>query len=253
MSDKTEKKKTPHVEHWWHVLAIPPLLFLSAVMSWTLLKIAPDMSLTAALTPLAIGFGAGMLCFTLLFRLEDFYVFGHELTHWFFAKLFLRQTCGISRIKVKENGGCVLIENPNFWIILAPYFVPFYLLLWCAAYGVWRLAIGNAFPEIAEPVFFGGFGLFYAYHVVMTLWALFDGQKDLQDCGPTFSISLIIFMNLVALYVTIVACNGRWERDLQITWQILIIQASWLDQVLTDACSQLWRFIDVNILKSGNG
>jgi hypothetical protein len=251
MSDQSAKN-TVHAERWWHVLAIPPLLFLCAVMSWTLMKIIPDMSLVAALTPLVVGFGSGLLYFTLLFRFEDFYVFGHELTHWFVAKLFFRQTCGLSRIKVKENGGCVLIQNPNFWIILAPYFVPFYLVLWCVVYGVWRMGTGNAFSDIVEPTFFGGFGVFYAYHVVMTLWALFDGQKDLHDCGPTFSISLILFMNLVALYITIVACNGHWQRDLQTTWDILIIQAQWLDQVLTEAGRQAWQFIDANILKSGN-
>lgn len=250
MSDKPTQK-TAHAERWWHVLAIPPLLFLSAVIAWTLMQIVPDMSLAAARTPLVVGFGSGLLYFTLLFRFEGFYVFGHELTHWFFAKLFFRKTCGLSRIKVKENGGSVLIENPNFWIILAPYFVPFYLLLWCAVYGVWRMGTGNAFAGIVEPAFFGGFGVFYAYHAVLTLWALLDGQKDLQDCGPIFSVSLILFMNLIALYVTIVACNGHWLRDLQTTWGILVIQAQWLDQMLTEAGRQIWHFIDTSILKSG--
>ena len=92
--------------------ALPALVHSSLRETWTGGTLL--ISFTAGFVVLGLGPGAGLSV-----RL---YVFGHELTHWLTARLFRRRT---GAFHVGGDRGYVMVERPNVWITLAPYFVPF--------------------------------------------------------------------------------------------------------------------------------
>ncbi len=138
---------------------------------------------------------AGILLFH-HFPLIPLYIFGHELIHWFTAKLFRLRT---GRIRLRRNQGSVEIDHPNVWVILAPYFVPFYALLFLGM-------LGQLYWFVPQPPPWVGWlaailiGLSYGYHIALTWRALRMGQEDLRIHGVLFSLSLIAMMNLLLLY-----------------------------------------------------
>ena len=74
---------------------------------------------------LAAGGALGLMLFGVS-PLRPLYVIGHELTHWLAAKITFRKT---GEIKLKWNQGYIEIIEPNGFIALAPYWVPFYFML----------------------------------------------------------------------------------------------------------------------------
>lgn len=164
------------------------------------------------------GLAGGFILFTYLFRFTPFYVFGHEMTHWLTAKLFLKETGAFCS---KADRGYVVIKNPNFWIILAPYFVPFYFLLLAGLCGLFDLF----FPPLPRPFVYAlasSLGLTYSYHWVMTLTALRQGQADLKRCGTIFSLSLIAVGNALFLYLALLTSTGHWRDGGQLLLARLI-------------------------------
>ena len=142
------------------------------------------------------GFLVGLPLFY-RFRCIPCYVFGHELTHWAVATLFLRKT---SNIRLSLNSGSVDVDRPNIWIILAPYFLPFYMLLILGIYGI-VLLFDPPFPAWVDITIAAIIGLSYAYHVILTCIAISKGQQDLQINGVVFSLSLIIVCNVFFVYL----------------------------------------------------
>lgn len=158
------------------------------------------------------GLAAGFLLFTYLWRFTPLYVFGHEMTHWLTARLFLKETGAFC---CKADRGYVVIKDPNFCIILAPYFIPFYFLLLAGLCGVCDLF----FPPLPRPFVLAlaaALGLAYSYHGVMTLIALRQGQADLKRCGTLFSLSLIAAGNAAFLYLALLTATGHWRAGGQL-------------------------------------
>ena len=125
------------------------------------------------------------------------YVVGHELTHAFAAVLSGAQ---VKKFQVGTEGGHVEVTAVNPFIALAPYCVPFYTLLWIAAYKVWGL-LGGAGRH--DAVFAAGMGLTLSFHLWYTVSTLVGAkQPDLEKAGGVvFSLALIALANglLVAL------------------------------------------------------
>jgi hypothetical protein len=141
-----------------------------------------------------VSFTFGLIVFSLVSPFIRVYVVGHEMTHWLAAKVFRRKTSGF---KVSKTTGSVRIERPNMWIILAPYFIPIYTIIWILTVkfaGLWFTA------PWAPIVLYGGVGITYAYHIVMTVFALSKSQSDLRFYGHIFSLCLIIMINISILY-----------------------------------------------------
>ena len=73
-------------------------------------------------------FTAGMILFVILYLITPqnvlmyVYVFGHEVTHALWAKLFGGRVA--DHFHVSLEGGHVLTDRVNTWIALAPYFFP---------------------------------------------------------------------------------------------------------------------------------
>lgn len=190
---------------------LTPLLTLaSGAIIWTLFDLPINLSVRYAVFPCLIAFLAGVIFFSLGCRFSGLYVLGHELTHWLAAKLFLRRTGPLS---VGLRGGCVPVERPNLFIVLSPYMFPLFSLIWIGLYGF--LLIFRPHPGLPLIcVFYGGVGLTYAYHVVMTSVALWRVQQDLKLYGPTFSLAVIVFGNAAVLFTALVIAGRHWETAL---------------------------------------
>jgi hypothetical protein len=75
----------------------------------------------------AIALGAGVVTWLVVYlfmpRTMWLYVLGHEFTHALAAMLAGGK---ISSFQVSAKGGHVITDRVNWWITLAPYFVPLY-------------------------------------------------------------------------------------------------------------------------------
>ncbi|OGV79722.1 MAG: hypothetical protein A3K19_06400 [Lentisphaerae bacterium RIFOXYB12_FULL_65_16] len=182
------------------------LLFLSGGLAGAILALPGQLHRQAVLMPAGIGFLSGAIVFALVCRFTPVYVLGHELTHWFTAKLFLRQT---GTLEVSASKGSVAVSGANVWIVLAPYFVPIYTLLWIGIYGVLCFWVRTPGPIVTH-VFYAGLGVTYAFHVVLTAWALYQGQQDLSLYGAFFSLAIILFCNLLLVFLSVIVAARAW-------------------------------------------
>src|SRR5437016_6156471 len=73
-----------------------------------------------------VGYGLWLLVFCFLPKPVRTYVLGHELTHALWALLMGARVSGL---KVGKAGGQVQTSKTNWAITLAPYFFPFYAVL----------------------------------------------------------------------------------------------------------------------------
>ena len=125
------------------------------------------------------------------------YVLGHESTHAIWSLLFGGK---LKKIKVRSDGGHVLITKSNFLITLAPYFFPFYSVLIFIIY-----AISNIFWNLASyvSIFYLLIGLTYAFHITLTYKILKIKQPDIVHEGYIFSAVIIILGNMLILLIGI--------------------------------------------------
>lgn len=152
---------------------------------------------------LAAGFAAWTVLFSLVRVPDAVYVLGHELTHAAWALCTFQR---VGRIRVSSDGGSCVVSNPGMFTTLAPYFIPFYLLvllllrlvlsIWfdMAAYAVWWLA---------------ALGFAYGFHLTYTIKALFEvDQPDVREYGRVFSYVAIVLFNLLLLGLGLVWVTG---------------------------------------------
>lgn len=148
-------------------------------------------------------FGIGVAVWTFIFaasmwiygepRFLRVYVFGHELTHAFWAWALGGK---IFSFKATRDGGYIETNRTNFWIALTPYFHPLYSILIIELYGV-----ASWFYDLSgfTPLLFGMLGLTWAFHFSFTLWMIPKGQSDLASHGTIFSLLVIYLMNIITL------------------------------------------------------
>jgi hypothetical protein len=143
---------------------------------------------------------AGMLLFGVLFFIIPRrvlmlpYVFGHEVTHALWVKLFGGNVA--DRFHVSLDGGHVLTDRVNTWIALAPYFFPLYSILLITLYGAASLA---ADLTSYRWILFLLLGFTLAFHLVFTCLLITKGQPDLHYGGTFFSLMVIYLINLLIL------------------------------------------------------
>jgi hypothetical protein len=138
-----------------------------------------------------VGGGLAYLTAHLLFRKPILtYVFGHELSHAFFAMLF---GGSVKSFHASDRGGRVTITKSNFIITLAPYFFPFYTFMVLLAYwGATAAEVRGAAPWL---VFFSG--TTFTFHLVLTVTFLQVDQDDIREHGVIFSYPLIYLFNVL--------------------------------------------------------
>ena len=129
------------------------------------------------------------------------YVFAHEMTH---AMAALLCGCRIKDVSVGQESGYVKMDRCNAFVVLAPYFVPAYVVLAAGIYLIADLFV-NLQPYRQGFLFVIGF--FTAFHFVQTFKTLFEAdQPDLKLAGGKgFSVVMITLANLVVLALVLKA------------------------------------------------
>ena len=186
------------------VLLLPACgaLTMTACRLVTQMSFAPHALGDAALWAFVAGYALWLAVFTFLPKPMRTYVLGHELTHAIWALLMGARVGGL---KVKKSGGQVRTSKTNWFIALAPYFFPFYAMLFIGlfllAYAIWNLAAYFW-------VLFFLVGLGWSFHVTFTLMMLLTvKQPDVTSQGVIFSVAVIYCMNLLLMTLTAVALS----------------------------------------------
>ena len=184
------------------------LLPVCAALTLTVWRLARQLSLTPqvltdrTLWAFAAGYALWLAVFVFLPKPMRTYVLGHELTHALWA---LMMGARVGGLKVKKTGGQVRTSKTNWFIALAPYFFPFYAMLFLAlffiAHAVWNL-------ERTMWVLFFLVGLGWSFHVTFTLMMLLTTkQPDVQSQGALFSAVVIYSMNLLVMALMVAALS----------------------------------------------
>lgn len=131
------------------------------------------------------------------------YVFAHEMTHLIVGLCFFARP---KRFEIHRTEGCVELSKMNCFILLAPYCVPFYVLV---TLGV-QCVLTYFWPGLMDVKWWILiYGLFAGYHFFYTLGAILTvGQSDLKECGWFFSYWFILCVNLLLLSLPLSACSA---------------------------------------------
>ncbi len=144
------------------------------------------------------GFGLWLAVFAFLPKTTRTYVLGHELTHALWA---LMMGARVSGLRVGKTGGQVRTSKNNWLITLAPYFFPFYAVLFILLFFVAGLA-WNLEQQIWLLFFLVGLG--WSFHVSFTIYTLLTTQQpDVKSQGWLFSMVVIFCMNLVTILLAL--------------------------------------------------
>jgi hypothetical protein len=144
------------------------------------------------LTPYYFSGGAiAYLAFHIVFKKPILtYVFGHELTHAFFAVLF---GGSLKSFHASDRGGRVTVTKSNFIITLAPYFFPLYTFFIIVLYLIARAASAGS-GTLNTLIFFSGAS--FTFHLLLTFVFLQADQNDIKEQGAVFSYPLIFLFNI---------------------------------------------------------
>lgn len=145
-----------------------------------------------------------------------FYVWGHEVTHILFIKIFRGK---VTDWEASRKGGYVTTDTTNIVIALAPYFVPFWSVLLLALFAVLRLVL--PMPPAAEKTLYGLLGFSWAFHLLWTLWMIPRDQPDLRENGTFLSLMIIYLVNLLLLVGLLCLASDKLSfGDFAATWAI---------------------------------
>jgi len=176
-----------------------PVLIADAVLLWALpARMATRLTMTQGLVLLS-GALAYLCLHCLLRKPERMYLWAHEFTHLFVAKLFLRNVHGFHI--TSRSGGKVVIDRTNVAIDLAPYAVPFYNVV--ALFPVTLIAGG---PPYARKIYLGAAAFLFAMHLCFSAEGFIDGQPDVRRSGRIFSLAIVLL--LLMLWTPVLAAPG---------------------------------------------
>lgn len=203
----------------WY-LAIPATLFYAALALWmgaSLLRLPKGFLWQQPWGRwILCGAAAGILLFA-MFRLTPLYIVGHEMTHWLAAKL---TGCPTGRIQLGLRKGFVEVQGGGGFVSLAPYVFPFYAVLWGGMVAFLSL-LPLDYPAWARPAALALLGGAWAYHLVLTVYALRMGQSDLEFWGKIPSLAFILAGNLLFLFVLLALASPAPQDLWRIPWETL--------------------------------
>ncbi|OGF46280.1 MAG: hypothetical protein A2452_09100 [Candidatus Firestonebacteria bacterium RIFOXYC2_FULL_39_67] len=158
------------------------------------------------------GFIAYLLLHFILYRPVFMHVMAHELTHAFWAALFGGK---VKALNVSHEGGSVTMDKSNFFVVLAPYFFPFYTVIAVLIYAI----VDQKYIDFI--VFL--IGLSYSFHLALTLYSLKQKQTDLKESGVVFSFMIIFLFNLLILagIIALISKQFNFLNFLNESWKFV--------------------------------
>jgi len=156
------------------------------------------------------GYAVWLAVWFFLPRPAKSYILAHELTHAISGLFFGAK---VSNLNISAKGGSVSLSKTNLWIILSPYFIPFYTILLIAAYLLTGIFVH---PVPYKPLWIFMVGFTWSFHACFTLNSLLIRQPDIQMYGRIFSYAIIYFLNLLLvalwiIYTTPVSAGGFYD------------------------------------------
>ncbi len=141
-------------------------------------------------------------------RMSFFLTLEHELTHAIAGMLCFKAPTSLS---VASNGGEVSLTGSNWFIQLAPYFLPPFQYV---ALGLTAI-ISPSHRSFGMLVL----GATTAFHIFSTMKETNFGQPDIQRAGPIFSMLVIPVGNLIFVGGILAFVSGcfpnYWMRGLE--------------------------------------
>ncbi|MCH2206738.1 MAG: hypothetical protein MK132_12815 [Lentisphaerales bacterium] len=225
------------MKSFFRVLLSLPVYMLGFLMVHAVLKLnyGAHQEITYSLLG---GLVAGIIIFSFVCHFKRFYIFGHELAHWIFAKLFMKET---KNFKVGKDGGAVQVKDPNVWVVLAPYFYPTFTIMWLP---FWFL-FSHFQKEIqySFQIFFVMLGMSWAYHLVLTLYALKFEQSDIEKYGRPLSFSIIFLFNMLFIYFFLICVTDGLKAGIYILWCTISHDIVYLATLVQSGAEKLSMFI----------
>lgn len=185
-------------------------------LSKAVVELVLDSSLwSPEIIALIAGAAVAVIASRLFHPLGTIYVAGHELTHALWAILFGKR---VSAIAVRKSGGHVVLSGTNSLITLAPYFFPFYGVVWLVV--VTGLGLWTPF-RVADWAIAFGFGGLFMLHLLMTGKVLQLRQPDIESEGHIFSAVVIVLGNLAtgAILCLLALKSPRLGRLVGSAWE----------------------------------
>lgn len=191
-------------------------------------------------------FGIGAICMVITFfgmpkPVKDVmlkgYVIGHECTHAIWVLLMGGR---IHEFDATAEGGHIITDRTNVWIVLSPYFYPVYSIALLAIYGILSLCID---VEPYHRWFFAFLGVTWTFHICYTLWMLPKGQTDIEHYGRIFSGVFIFTMNVVVMTLMLILASPRvtfFSYGRRVYAESLIV-LNWLADLIGPALDRLWN------------
>lgn len=210
-----------------------PLYFASGLIIHACFAL--DYSTTSpVMASLIFGFTGGFIFFIFISKFTPIYIFGHELAHWIFAKVFMKET---GKFKVGKDGGAVEIKNPNLWIALAPYFYPTFTVFWIPFWFLFKHFEDRFHHSLS--IYFTVLAITWAYHVAMTLYALKFEQSDLKRYGKPLSFSVILFVNMVIIFSFLALFTTGITSGLNVLKDVSVLDC----MKIYDLCKEFYSFL----------
>jgi hypothetical protein len=191
-------------------LLLVPVCWAGAVTLWRVLQA------TGHADTFWVAFLAGAACWVVVYVLLPkplwLYVLGHELTHVLWTWLFWGR---VKKFKASGKGGQVIVTKSNFLISLAPYFFPLYAVIVVLVF-----IIGNKLShwQSLDVFFHLLLGASYAFHIILTCYALRSHQTDVSSQGFLFSAAVIFLGNITVLLVSIPLLTGIVDVQTVFRW-----------------------------------
>ena len=197
------------VKAWAGVFLVLPCVVLTIAFLRAFRGMASGGGMVAeeSLIWFAVGAALAMVWFIFFKPLVFLYVIGHEFSHAIWVWL---QGGRVHEFEARMEGGHIVTDKTNTWIVLAPYVFPFYTVLWLAAYAVAVLGLGVTGDD---RVLFGGIGFTWILHLAYTVWMIYKGQPDIEYGGTLFSLAFVYLANLAVISCLLVVGSS------QVTWE----------------------------------
>ncbi len=203
----------------WY-LAAPATLFCAALALWMaacLLRLPKGFLWQQSWgRNILFGTGAGILLFAKA-RFLPVYILGHELTHWLAAKL---TGCPTGKIRLGLRKGSVEVLGGGGFVCLAPYVFPFYAALWGGIVAFLSL-LPLHYPSWARSAALFLLGAAWAYHLVLTIYAVRIGQSDFDHWGRIPSFAFLLAGNLLLVFAILALASPDPRALWNIPWESL--------------------------------